>query len=408
MIRQTSVGLKKPCIRSGDKLSEFIYLDNAATSWPKPDSVIEAIASFYRDVGVAAGRGAAGRSAQSDRIIEQCRHEIATLINARKGNIVFCSNGTDGLNLAIGGVVRDGDHVVVTDIEHNSILRPVHEYSRLGTIEFDVVQSNKGVLSPSSFAASVQSNTRLICVSQVSNVTGVQQDITAIIKACRESNPDSLVLIDAAQAVGHTVVDVDSLCCDMLVASGHKGLLGPLGTGFLYLSNRAAEEVRATKFGGTGSDSMSLLQPESLPQRLEAGNPNVGGIAGLLNGTQFINDRGIENIADHERKLANRLIHALLNSQGIEVYGNVTDDSIRTGLVSFNLVGQDPQTVAMILDNEFGIQVRAGLHCSPLMHQSLGTSTMGGTLRASFGIYNNSDDVDQLVSAITQLSGQLV
>ena len=410
LIQMTSVALEKPCIRSGDKLSDrkFIYLDNGATSWPKPDSVIDAMTEFYRNVGVAAGRGATGRSAESDRIIEQCRHEISRLIGARNGHVVFCFNGTDGLNLAIGGLLRDGDHVVITDTEHNSVLRPVHEFARNGEIEFDVVPSKEGLLDPLSFAAVVQPTTRLICVSQVSNVTGILQDVAAITKACRESNPDVLILVDAAQAVGHTVVDVGALECDMLVASGHKGMLGPLGTGFLYLSDRAANQVRATRFGGTGTDSLSMRQPQTLPQRFESGNLNVAGIAGLLKGVQYVGEQGIEKIADHERQLANRLVHSLQDSQNVEVYGNMAEDTVRTGVVSFNIAGQDPQTVAMILDNEFGIQVRSGLHCSPLMHQSLGTSSTGGTLRASFGVYNTLEDVGQLVTAITQLSGQLV
>ena len=236
---------------------------------------------YYRNVGVAAGRGSSDMSAQVDRMVQTCRHELARLINVRSGHIIFCFNGTDGLNLAIAGMIRNGDHVVATDIEHNSVLRPVNEYKNRGTISFDIVNSNAGVVEPQSVASLVSGITRLICVSHVSNVTGIEQDIAAISAACKGVNPDSFLLVDAAQSMGHIPVDVQALGCDILVSSGHKGLLGPLGTGFVYLSDRAAEQIRATRFGGTGNNSESTVQPTTLPYRLESGNLNVGGIAGL-------------------------------------------------------------------------------------------------------------------------------
>ena len=252
----------------------------------------------------------------------------------------------------------------------------------------------------------MKGSTRLVCLSHVTNVTGIQQDVASIISACRKSNPDALILVDAAQSVGHIPVDVNALGCVILVASGHKGLLGPLGTGFVYLSERAALEMRPVRFGGTGTNSESVFQPDSIPERFESGNLNVGGIAGLLQGVNFVSTFGLEKVAAQEHSLADRLIDALRKIDSVQLYGD--DQAKRTGVVSFNILDQDPQTVATILDAEFSIQLRAGFHCAPLMHQALGTDTVGGSLRASFGIFNSENDIERLVDAITQIAGQLV
>ena len=385
---------------------QFVYLDNAATSWPKPDVVLDAIQNYYRHVGGAAGRGSTGRSGDANRIVAQCRLEIARVLNAQDGHIVFCSNGTDGLNTAIGGVLRDGDHVVISDTEHNSVLRPVNEWARQGRITFDLVHSRNGALDPEAIAAAVKAKTRLACLSHVSNVTGIEQDIRLLISAVKGANPEILVLVDGAQSVGHIPVDVDEFGCDLLVAAGHKGLQGPLGTGFLYLNSRAAEIVRPTRFGGTGTQSESVFQPQEMPYRLEAGNLNVGGIAGLLAGVRFVAERGVAKVAADERRLACRLANSLRQISGVHLYGR--DDSTGTGVVSFNLRNQDPQTVAAILDAEFGIQIRSGYHCAPLMHKQLGTESIGGTLRASVGLFNTEEDVENLASAVGQVAGQYV
>ena len=384
---------------------EFIYLDNAATTWPKPASVTDAITDYYRNVGAAAGRGSSSRSAKVDRTIEQCRVALAKLINVNSGSIVFCFNGTDGLNTAISGMIRNGDHVVASDIEHNSVLRPIHELASQGRISFDLVKSNNGAISAESVANSIVDSTRLFCVSHVSNVTGIEQDIVAIVAACRKANPDSFVIVDAAQSVGHISVDASEIDCDILVSSGHKGLMGPLGTGFVWLSDRASEEITPVRFGGTGSGSESIEQPLVLPDRLESGSPNVGGIFGLLQGVQFIAERGLEEIAKQELRLANRLIESLRIMEGVQLYG--VENPNRTGVISFNIENQDPQTVGTLLDVEFGIQLRAGYHCAPLMHQALGTDKIGGTLRASPSVFNTERDIDKLVAGVNQLVAQL-
>ena len=219
-------------------------------------------------------------------------------------------------------------------------------------------------------------------------------------------NPGSYLLVDAAQSVGHIPVDVQALGCDILVASGHKGLLGPLGTGFVFLSDRAAEQIQATRFGGTGNNSESTRQPTELPFRLESGNPNVGGIAGLLAGARFVAEYGNDKIASAEHRLVDKLIRSLRSLDFVQLYCD--DHAARTGVVSFNILGQDPQSVAALLDSEFGIQVRAGYHCAPLMHQALGTDSLGGTLRASPGVFNTEEDIESLVDAVTELAAHLV
>ena len=386
--------------------SSSVYLDNAATSWPKPDGVIDAIARYYRDFGCAAGRGATRRSQEVNRTIDRCRLEIARLVGGKAANVVFCFNGTDGLNMAIAGMVRPGDHVLTSDLEHNSILRPLNSMQQAGSIKYDVVPSEMGWIDPARFASMVGTNTKLICISHVSNVTGMRQDVAEIIAACRAKNGSIFVLLDAAQSVGHIPVDIRSLECDLLVASGHKGLLGPLGTGLVCLSDRARDEIRPVRFGGTGSQSDSIVQPEEMPFRLEAGNLNAGGIFGLLDGIQFVSRTGVEKVAAHEKAMSDHLIRGLQKRDNVQIYG--WDEERATSLVSFNIRNHDPQSVAGLLDAEFGIQVRAGYHCAPLMHQALGTDSCGGTLRASPGIFSTVQDLDRLIDAVEQLSSQLV
>ena len=320
---------------------------------------MNAISEFYRELGVAAGRGQSGKSVQVDRLIDSCRVELARFINADSGHIVFCFNGTDALNIGISGIVCDGDHVVTTDIEHNSVLRPVNEHAQLGRIHIDIVKSTDCVVNPDDVAAAIKADTRLVCISHVSNVTGVEQDVASITEACRKVNPDIFVMVDASQSVGHAIVDVEVLGCDILASSGHKGLLGPLGTGFIYLSDRAAGTIRPVRFGGTGSQSESVLQPRSLPHRLESGNPNVGGIAGMLMGIRFVVERGIENIIQAENRLATQLVSELDDLNGVKLYG--TQCPNRTGVVSFNLDGMDPQSIAVVLGHSIWYSVACRL-----------------------------------------------
>ena len=385
------------------KSDRSIYLDNAATSWPKPKTVTDEIARFYLELGAAASRGSSSRTSEVDRTIQQCRTEIARLIRAEASQIVFCFNGTDGLNLAINGLVQPNHKVVASVVEHNSVLRPLNEKRSTHQIQLELLECEDGEISLEDCERKLGTGTDICCVSHVSNVTGVIQPIKEIAAICKRH--DILLIVDAAQSVGHIEVDFNDLGVDVLVASGHKGLLGPLGTGFLCLSDRAAKRIRPTRLGGTGTTSESIEQPEQLPYKLESGNLNVGGIFGLLAGVRFVAEKSVAKLARHEQELRQKLIDDLKQSSHAHLYGT---EKPSTGVLSFNLPGQDAQMLAALLDSAFGIQVRAGLHCSPLIHNHLGTSEVGGTIRVSPGVFNTAEEIEYLTDAIQRLSNQLV
>lgn len=377
-----------------------LYLDNAATSWPKPPAVIEAIATFYRDSGTAALRGSA--SGDTDRSIDVVREKLAQFVNAESRNeIVFAFSCTDALNIALHGVLSAGDHVVISALEHNSVLRPLNYLARHRQIEFSVVETNAdGVIEPARLESEIKQNTKMVCLSQVSNVTGVVQPVEAVGEICRRRNV--MYLVDAAQSLGHLPVDVRAFNCDLLAAPGHKGLMGPLGTGVLYVSQNVAERVEPLRQGGTGSVSDNESQPTDMPAKLESGNLNVGGILGLGAGLAFVNEFPFESIVAHDAKLGQQLLNGLCRINNVDVY--MARAAERTSVISFNVGSQDPREVAAILENHFGIEVRAGLQCSPRAHKFLGTFSRGGTLRVSPGIFNTIDEIDRMVDAVKEIS----
>lgn len=382
--------------------SPFCYMDNAATSWPKPPTVLAAIHSFYSELGVAAERSGSSRAWTVDRAIQKCRHQIAEILSAqRDASIVFGYNGTDVLNLAIHGVLNPGDHVVATVAEHNSVLRPLEYLRQHMGITYSLAEcDSQGVVCPDSVEKLVHSRTRLMCLTHVSNVTGAVQPAKELGRICREH--DLLYLLDAAQSVGHFPIDVSEVGCDLLAASGHKGLLGPLATGFLFLSERASATIRPLRQGGTGTQSETIESPSELPYRLETGNLNSAGIMGLSAGVGYVSGMGWGPIQDHELKLSRQLIDGLSAIDSVRLIGHQSPR--RTGIVSFEIEGTDPNQVASILDSTFGIQVRAGLHCAPKMHESLGTLSRGGTIRVSPGMFNTEQDVQNVVSAIQDIT----
>lgn len=382
-----------------------LYLDNAATSWPKPREVVEAIADFYRAGGAPAARGNTSGSAASDRIVETTRSELAALLNVSEPRrLVWTCNATDALNTALHGWLRPGDHVIATVLEHNSVLRPLQFLSRRSAVETSWLDCDaSGRLDLAVLPGLIRPHTRLVCAPWVSNVTGVVQPVRELAEICRVAGVP--LLIDAAQGVGHLPIDVGELDCDLLAAAGHKGLLGPLGTGFLYVGPRVEEELRPLRQGGTGSQSEEE-QPWHLPDRFESGNPNVGGLAGLRAGIRFVKERGIESLAAHSRELGDRLRSELVGMEGIRLFppAGHGEDSSRTGIVSFQMAGMDPHTVAGVLDSSFGIEVRAGLHCAPRTHARLKTAAEGGTVRVSPGVFNTVDDILQLVAALREIA----
>ena len=379
-----------------------IYLDNAATSWPKPQSVVDAIANFYTNHGSAAGRGVAADSVQVSKMIQQVRTRLANFIGADDpSHVAFTFNGTDSLNMAIRGVLRPGDHVITSVLEHNSVLRPLHYLQQTGMIDLTTIDiDSAGRIDADKLADAITNDTKLICVSHISNVLGTIQPVKEI--GAVEKPPQCLFLVDGAQSVGHIPVDVNAIGCDFFASSGHKGLMGPLGTGFLYANSRAIEQTEPFRLGGTGTSSERTQQPEEMPFRLEAGNLNVGGILGLGAALEFIESESLASVGAHLEKLIGRFLEFVDNQSGIEVYSLGSNDRA-AGVVSFQIENMAPSDVANVLDSQFGIQVRAGLHCSPLVHQSIGSHNLEGTARMSVGHFNTLADIDALADAIRQL-----
>lgn len=378
-----------------------IYLDNAATSWPKPEAVYVAVDDYQRRLGAPAGRGTYGEAAEVERLITNCRKNIAELIGAESHErIVFTLNGTDSLNLALQGMVRPGDHVVTTVCEHNSVLRPLAFLRQERGISITHVPCDgAGLVDPAAIAAAITPQTTLIALVHASNVTGAIQPAAEVGRIANERGIP--FLLDAAQSLGAVEIDVKRLGCQLLAAPGHKGLLGPLGTGLLYIAPGMEQRLLPVRQGGTGINSDEEVQPSAMPARYEAGNLNVPGIVGLGAGVKAVAQRGIAAIAQHERELSQRLLAGLREISNAAIYGP-SDASRRTGVVSFNLAGFDPQELAALLDAAFSIQLRAGLHCAPRMHAALGTLPRG-TVRASVGPTNTAEEIDALLGALQEV-----
>jgi cysteine desulfurase family protein len=379
-----------------------IYLDNAATSWPKAEAVYQAVDSYLRQNGAAAGRGAYSDAVAAERLVADCRRLIAQLIAAEDPDrIVFTLNGTDSLNTAIHGMLRAGDHVVTSVVEHNSVLRPLRFLKEKLGIEVDYVGCDgEGIVHPDDIRRAIRPNTRLIALVHASNVTGAIQPALEVGHIAAEQG--AYYLLDAAQSLGHVPVDVNAFGVHLLAAPGHKGLGGPLGTGVLYIAPGVEQILQPLRQGGTGTRSDEDIQPEGLPERYESGNLNVPGIVGLRAGVADLLQTGVKALHAQETALTERLLAGLREITGLTLYGP-SSAAGRVGVVSFNLAGYDPRELASLLDANFGIQVRAGIHCAPRMHAALGTSP-AGTVRASLGRYSTQADVDALVAALGEVA----
>lgn len=378
-----------------------IYLDNAATSFPKPEEVYRAVDDYQRHVGAAAGRGGYRATRTAETLVDRARRNVARLFGTSAARIVFTLNGTDSLNLALHGFLRSGDHVVTTVLEHNSVLRPLAwlRENRGITVSY-VPVGEDGRLSCDEVRREITSATRLVCVTHASNVTGVVQPIAAIGQMCRERRVR--LLVDAAQTTGHLAIDLANLPVDMLACPGHKGLLGPLGTGVLYLSDEMDELVEPVRLGGTGTQSEAETPPSAAPTRYEAGNLNVPGLAGLAASTEWLLERDADELLRHERGLREELASGLSEISGVTVFH--ADCAEAVGVLSFEVDGYGPQEVAAILDENFDIACRAGFHCAPRVHEALGTFDRGGTVRFSLGAFTQSDDIQLAIEAVRQLA----
>jgi cysteine desulfurase / selenocysteine lyase len=379
-----------------------IYLDNAATTFPKPESVYQAMDTFARTRMANPGRGGHALSRASDALLSEVRLQLMRLTGAPSPeHCILAFSGTDALNIALHGVLVHGDHVVTSQIEHNSVLRPLRALEREGKITLTILEIGKeGILDPDDVGRALQGGrTKLVALTHASNVTGIVQPIAEVGHRAREAG--ALFLVDAAQTAGLLPIDMKTMCADLVAFPGHKGLYGPPGTGALCIGERAQDLVMPFRTGGTGGESELLLQPTELPYRLEAGTHNVLGLAGLAAGLRFVNETTIDAIHAHEARLRQRLIERLRALKSCSLYGASVANASCVGTLSFNVL-EEPTNVAMILDSHFSIAVRSGLHCAPGAHDALGTAP-AGTVRASVSWFNTEQDVDALADALVEI-----
>ena len=380
----------------------MIYFDNAATSWPKPPGVADAMVHFVNEVGANAGRSAHRQAVASSRIVYDAREAVADLFNAPDPlRVVFGLNVTESMNLALRGYLRPGDHVITSSMEHNAVMRPLRQLEREG-VELTVCPcSPEGFLDPAVIEPAIHSNTVMIVLNHSSNVIGSLLPIAEAGRIARAH--DLLLAVDTAQTAGAYPMDMQADMIDLLGFTGHKSLCGPMGTGGLIVGDRVdVDRLRPLKRGGTGSRSEHEEQPDFLPDKCESGTANVVGLAGLVAGICFVKKTTVEAIRAHEVALTQRLISGLQSISGVTVYGS-RDAELQTATVSFNVAGQLPSDVGLRLDEEFDIMCRVGLHCAPAAHKTIGTFPTG-TVRFGLGYFNTAPEIDQAVAAVATIA----
>lgn len=380
----------------------MIYLDNAATSWPKPEAVYRAMDLFLREQGANPGRSGFRMAVAAEELMWQTRVLLQRFFSVPSAEqIIFTLNCTDALNIALKGILAPGDHVITSDLEHNSVSRPLNRLREQG-LEYCRVRHNAdGFIDPGAIEELIRPHTKLIVLAHASNVLGTLQPVGEIGKIARRHGV--LFLLDAAQTAGALPLNLQDMHIDILACPGHKGLLGPPGTGLLVLGSKV--DINSLREGGTGSLSQEPSHPSHYPDRLEAGTPNTVGIAGLLAGVEFLLETGVDTVREHEILLVGKLLAGLKEIPGVTIYGTPRAAE-RAGLVSFNLAGWEPQDLAAVLDAGFGLACRAGLHCAPWTHEAMGTYP-DGAVRFSVGYFNSEAEIDAAVAALSALARRL-
>lgn len=378
----------------------MIYLDNAATTWPKPEGVWQAVEGLIKK-GANPGRGGHRMALDVGRIVLETREALAKLFNAGDpSRMVITANATESLNLALKGYLKAGDHVLATAMEHNAVARPLQVLMQQGVEVSYLPCSPEGFLDPRQIEKGIKKNTRMVVMTHASNVTGTLMPIEEAGQIAR--NNGLVFLVDAAQTAGVYEIDVEKFKIDLLAFPGHKGLLGPQGIGGLYI--REGIDLQPLKEGGTGSNSESLFQPDELPDKYESGTLNTIGIAGLGGGISFLMEKGLENILLHERLLTKRLLEGMMEIKGIKIYGPI-DEKKQAPVISFNFIEQDSSEIGFILDRVFNIASRTGLHCAPLAHQTMGTLEQG-TVRLSMSCFNTEAEIDFVLEALQKIASE--
>jgi cysteine desulfurase / selenocysteine lyase len=379
-----------------------IYLDNAATSWPKPEIVYETLGSFLRESGANPGRSGHRMAARAAGTIDRTRNQLAALFNASSpDHVIFTFNATDALNLAIKGILNAGEHAISTVMEHNSVRRPLRALEIKGVATTKISADAEGFVSADDVRSALRPNTQLICVTHASNVNGALQPITEIAEIAREHG--ALLLVDAAQTAGTIPIDIADMGVDLLAIPGHKALMGPPGTGALLLGDRVdIDALDTVREGGTGGNSEEDTQPRELPIRYEAGTHNTVGIAALGAALNFLADVGFEEAGRHELEMTWRLIEGLTGQTGINIL-NPTEPSAHVAVASITVDGWEPAEFGTTLDSAFDIACRTGLHCAPEACQALGAFPRG-TIRLSPGYWTTKEEIDQAIDAIRELA----
>lgn len=377
-----------------------VYLDNAATSFPKPEAVYAAADRALRETGANPGRGGHQPALAASRLIFETREAVAGLFGiADAARVAFTASATEAINTALFGLLRPGDRVVTSSMEHNAVTRPLRVLQERGVQVTKVPADGRGLLDPEAvYRACRQAPTRLVVLSHCSNVTGSRQPIEEIAPWCRREG--ILFLLDAAQSAGLLPIRAEALGLDLLAAPGHKGLMGPPGTGFLYV--RPGLQLTPLIYGGTGGNSQSDLAPEEMPERLEAGTLNTPGLAGLRAAIDFLQATGLGAVQARESALMAQLLAGLQQLPEVELYGP-REPGLHGAALSFNLIGRDPSEVGYLLDHQHGVFCRTGLHCAPDAHRSIGTFPRG-TVRVSPGYFTTPEEIDHFLAAVAALA----
>lgn len=382
-------------------MSNLIYLDNSATTFPKPAEVYDFMIDFYRKHGVNPGRSGFDAAIETEEVVYNTRKMLTELFNGDDPNrLTFSYNASDSLNMLIQGLAEKGDHVVTTMLEHNSVLRPLHHLFLNGIIELDYVPfDTNGYIDPDDIKKALRPNTKMVVMTHCSNVIGTVQPLAAVGKICKEAGV--LFVVDSSQGAGALPIDMNAMGIDALAFTGHKCLMGPTGIGGSYVMENVP--VKYTRFGGTGVRSAQQTHLEEFPYRLECGTLNLLGVAGLNAGVRWVKEQGMENLHSKEIAMWDRLRKALQQIDNITTYC-ATHPENKNPVLSFNIKGFDSGDVGTMLDVDYNIACRTGLQCAPKVHQHLGTDKIHGTVRMSFGPFNTDDHVEAAINAITEIA----
>jgi cysteine desulfurase family protein len=384
-------------------MSAIIYLDNGATTFPKPPEVYDFMVNFYRESGVNPGRSGCELAVSAEMLIQKTRQMLAKFFGANGdyNRLVFTYNASDSLNMIINGVLKEGDHVISSCMEHNSVLRPLNHLIADREITVSWVKADKkGVINPDDIKAEIKRETKLVIINHGSNVMGSSQPAKEIGAICKAANV--LFAMDAAQTAGMMPVNMEEMNIDLVAFTGHKSLMGPMGIGGLYV--REGVDVKPMRFGGTGVNSSHPYHLNEYPWRLECGTPNLLGIAGLHAGINWLEKQGLDNIRRHEMELAKKLANGLREIEGVTVYCPKNMDN-RIPVISINVNGFEAADVGVQLDVDYNIVTRTGLHCAPKVHEKvLGTDKIGGTVRFSLGPLNEPGDVETAITAVKNIA----